>query len=79
MAKRHVVPNPGGGWDVKAPGAKRASGHHTTQVEAERRAKEIVGNEGGGEVVIHRPDGRIRDSDTVKPGNDPNPPRDTRH
>lgn len=76
---RHVVPSPEGGWDVKAPGADRASSHHDTQAEAEKRAKEIVGNRGGGEVRIHRPDGRIRDSDTVAPGNDPNPPRDTRH
>ncbi len=81
MAKqnRHVVPNPKGGWDVKAPGAKASSSHHDTQAGAERRAKEIVGNEGGGEVVIHGRDGQIRDSDTVAPGNDPNPPRDTRH
>lgn len=78
-AKRHVVPNPDGGWDVKAPGAKRASSHHQTQADAERRAKEIVGNDGGGEVVIHRPTGEIRDSDTVAPGNDPNPPRDQKH
>ena len=76
---RHVVPNPGGGWDVKAPGAGRASSHHDTQAEAEKRAKEIVGNRGGGEVRIHGRDGRIRDSDTVAPGNDPNPPRDTKH
>jgi hypothetical protein len=48
-------------------------------LDAERRAKEIVGNEGGGEVVIHRPNGQIRDSDTVAPGNDPNPPRDQQH
>lgn len=76
---RHVVPNPHGGWDVKAPGAGRASSHHRTQADAERRAKEIVGNLGGGEVRIHGRDGRIRDSDTVPPGNDPHPPRDTRH
>lgn len=76
---RHVVPNPDGGWDVKAPGASRASSHHDTQAEAERRAKEIVRNAGGGEVRVHRPDGRIRDSDTVAPGNDPYPPRDTKH
>lgn len=73
---RHVVPNPEGGWDVEKPGASRASTHHDTQAEAIDRAREIVGNAGGGEVVIHRPDGRIRDSDTVFPGNDPNPPRD---
>lgn len=76
---RHVVPNPTGGWDVKAPGAKRASAHAATQAEAERRAKEIVANQGGGEVRIHGKDGRIRDSDTVAPGRDPNPPSDSRH
>jgi len=76
---RHVVPNPDGGWDVKAPGAGRASTHHNTQAEAEHRAKEIVRNNGGGEVRIHGQDGRIRDSDTVAPGNDPFPPRDTKH
>jgi hypothetical protein len=79
MSNRHVVPNPDGGWDVKAPGATRSSSHHDTQKEAEKRAKEIVGNAGGGEVRIHGRDGRIRDSDTVAPGNDPSPPKDTRH
>lgn len=79
MTNRHVVPNPDGGWDVKAPKADRASSHHDTQAEAIDRAKEIVGNAGGGEVRIHGTDGRIRDSDTVKPGRDPFPPRDTRH
>ena len=77
--ERHVVKNPDSGWDVKAPGASRASSHHDTQAHAESGAKEIVGNLGGGEVVIHGRDGRIRDSDTVPPGNDPNPPRDARH
>lgn len=76
---RHVVPNSSGGWDVKEPGADRASSHHDTQKDAEARAKEIVGRAGGGEVRIHGRDGRIRDSDTVAPGRDPNPPRDKRH
>lgn len=79
MPDRHVVKNPEGGWDVKGEHAKRASSHEDTQADAERRAKEIVSNAGGGEVVIHRPDGSIRDKDTVAPGNDPNPPRDKRH
>lgn len=47
---RHGVPNPNGRWDVKAPGAGRASSDHGTQVDAERKAKEIVGNLGGGEA-----------------------------
>jgi hypothetical protein len=78
--QRHVVPNPDeGGWDVKAPNSQRRSSHHRTQAEAEARAKEIVANQGGGEVVIHGRDNKIRDKDTVAPGNDPNPPRDRRH
>ncbi|MGD8151399.1 DUF2188 domain-containing protein [Ornithinimicrobium sp. Y1694] len=74
--RRHVVPNQGGGWDVRAPGADRASAHAATQADALRRARTIVSNAGGGEVVIHGRDGRIRDSDTIAPGNDPHPPRD---
>jgi hypothetical protein len=74
--RRHVVPNPEGGWDVRAPGASRASAHTDTQAEAQQRARDIVRNLGGGEVTTHGRDGRIRDSDTIAPGNDPNPPRD---
>lgn len=76
--RRHVTPNPDGGWDVRKPGAERSSGHFDTQGEAIDRAHEIVSRSGGGEVTIHGRDGRIRDSDTVSPGNDPNPPKDTR-
>jgi len=76
--ERHVVPNPKGGWDVKAPKANRSSSHHDTQAEAEARAKEILARIGG-EVVIHDKEGKIRDSDTVTPGRDPFPPKDTRH
>jgi hypothetical protein len=73
---RHVVPDPEGGWDVRAPGADRASSHHDSQAAAINRARQIVSNAGGGEIVIHGQGGQIRDKDTVSPGNDPNPPRD---
>jgi hypothetical protein len=73
--RRHVVPNPQGGWDVKAPGGQRASAHTDTQADAIQRAKDIVKNQGGGEVRIHDKKGQIRDSDTVRPGNDPYPPK----
>jgi len=76
--RRHVVPNKDGGWDVKKANGGRASAHADTQARAIDRAKEIVHNAGGGEVTIHGRDGKIRDSDTVPPGNDPNPPRDKR-
>ncbi len=75
---RNVVPGKDGGWDVKAPGGSRASAHTTKQADAISRARTIVQNAGGGEVRIHGRDGKIRDSDTVASGNDPNPPRDKR-
>ena len=31
------------------------------------------------EVLVQGRDGRFRDSDTVAPGNDPHPPKDTKH
>jgi hypothetical protein len=49
---------------------------HDTQREAADRAREIARNQHS-EVVIHRRDGTIRDSDSY--GNDPNPPRDRKH
>ena len=73
---RHVVKNPAGGWDVSREDAKRSSAHADTQQQAIDRAREIVHNAGGGEVVIHDRQGRIRDKDTIAPGNDPTPPRD---
>ena len=76
--ERHVTPHPDGGWQVTNLDSDRASARTDTQAEAIDRAREIVGNSGGGEVVIHGRDGQIRDSDTIAPGNDPNPPRDTK-
>jgi Uncharacterized protein conserved in bacteria (DUF2188) len=75
---RYVVKHPDG-WAVKKTGAERASGVFDTQKEAEGRAKEIVGNLGGGEVRIQGKDGKWRDSDTVSPGNDPRSSKDTKH
>jgi hypothetical protein len=66
--RRHVVPNPKGGWDVKKPGADRSSGHFDTQEQAVNRAREILGRSGGGELTTHGTDGAIRDSDTIPPG-----------
>jgi hypothetical protein len=77
MAKteRHVVPSKQGGWDVLAPGASQASAHLEEQEQAVDRAREILRNEGGGELVIHDLQGQVRQKDTVPPGNDPYPPR----
>lgn len=75
----HVTKAPGRGWRVKRAGAKRASSVKRTQGAAEKAAKRLIKKSGGGEVRIHNRKGRIRDSDTVKPGRDPRSVRDTRH
>ncbi|MCY3785247.1 MAG: DUF2188 domain-containing protein [bacterium] len=72
----HVAPKPGRGWAVRRETATSASVVKPTQAEALRAAREIARRQGGGEVVVHRPDGRIRGSDTVPRANDPYPPRD---
>jgi len=72
MAKNiHVVPR-GDQWAWTREGAGRASGITDTQSEAMEQARPAARRDGV-ELVIHRPDGRIRDSDSH--GNDPCPPR----
>lgn len=80
MANYHVSKDKEKGlWRMTREGASRVSGYEVTQAEAEAAAKVLARNSGGGEVRIHGLDGKIRDSDTVKPGNDPFPPRDKKH
>jgi hypothetical protein len=79
MSNYHVSGNRKDGYDVNREHASRTSGHYDTKAKAEAQAKQFAGNSGGGEVRIHGTDGRIQDSDTVKPGNDPHPPIDTKH
>lgn len=79
MANYHVARNQNGLWEALRENADRVSGYYSTQREAESEAKEFSANSGGGEVRIHGLDGRIRDSDTVSPANDPFPPRDKQH
>ena len=83
MAKQrdyHITPRSDGQWQYKLPGAQRASGVTSTQAQAEAAAKQSARNSGaGGEITIHRPNGQIRDRDTISPANDPYPPKDARH
>lgn len=71
----HVVPH-NGEWATRREGADRVGSTHGTQTEAVNAARDRAIREGG-EVIIHRPDGRIRDADSY--GNDSNPPRDRKH
>jgi len=67
---QHVVPH-GDDWAVRGAGNGKVTSIHQTQADAERAAREIAINQRS-EVVIHRPDGRIRDKNSY--GNDPFPP-----
>lgn len=74
-----VSQRPDGTWANKRNDAERASSLHDTQREAERAAREMLRNQGGGELITKGEAGRIRSKDTIKPGHDPNPPRDREH
>lgn len=71
MPNQHVTPHERG-WQVKGAGNEKATSVHRTQKEAIDAATEIAKNQGV-EVVIHRPNGQIRDKNSH--GNDPFPPK----
>lgn len=71
---QHVVPH-NGEWAVRGVGNKKVTSIHNTQKEAIAAAKPIA-QHNNSEVVIHRPNGKIRDKDSY--GNDNCPPRDTK-
>ena len=76
MAKKprshHVVPNSGGGWNVKKGGASRISGHYDKKRDAIDAGREISKNQGT-EFYIHGSDGKIQRKDSH--GSDPYPPK----
>ena len=66
-------------WVNKRNDSEQASSLHDTQREAANTAKEMLQNQGGGELTVLGLDGKIRSKDTIPPGRDPNPPKDTEH
>ena len=80
MVNYHVIKDQeSGDWSVKREGTERAVGYYETQAKAEKAAKQMSAQSGGGEVRIHDSKGQIRDSDTVPPAHDPHPPIDKKH
>lgn len=77
MAKKnvHVVPS-GTLWQVKQEGASTPTSTHRTQNAATEAGKQIA-KQNQSELVIHRPNGQIRDKDSF--GKDPFPPKDRKH
>ena len=69
---QHVVKRPDG-WAVRGEGNKRDTVRGiSTQEQASQRAEQVAPNKES-DVIIHRPNGQIRDRDSY--GNDPFPPR----
>ena len=68
---QHVVPR-SEDWAVRGAVNERATSIHDTQADAERAARDIAMRQRS-EVVIHRPNGQIRDKNSY--GNDKFPPR----
>lgn len=71
-----IVYKKDGDWINKKVSASKASSKHTTQKEAEDAAREMLKNQGGGELITKGRDGKIRSKDTIAPGKAPNPPKD---
>ena len=69
--RRVVQHRDDGNWEVRKPGATRASSISPTQADGIDRARTILGNDGGGELQIRGLTGTIRKQDTIAPGNDP--------
>ena len=66
-------------WHNKRNDAGRASSIHRTQQQAIDTAREMLARQGGGELTVMGLNGRIKSKDTIKPGKDPCPPKDTEH
>jgi uncharacterized protein YdaT len=71
----HVVPHQDG-WATRKEGADRAGSVHDTKEEALEQGRGQARREHV-ELVIHRKDGTIQDSDSY--GKDPSPPKDLKH
>jgi len=76
---RNIYQRKDGKWVNKRQDAEKASSLHKTQKEAEEAANNMLRNQGGGELTTSGRNGKFRSKDTVKPGNDPCPPKDTEH
>ncbi len=76
---RTVYRRSDGKWVNKRNDSSMASSLHDTQKEAEDAAREMLKNQGGGELTTKGLNGKIRSKDTIAPGKDPKQIKDTEH
>lgn len=74
---RFVYQREDGAWVNKRNDSDRASSLHETQHAANQAAREMLRNQGGGELTTQGRDGRIISKDSIAPGQDPRSIRDT--
>ena len=72
-ANRIVYKEHDGFWANKLKGEKRPSTFHRMQEEAIASARDMLENEGGGELTVKGEDGLTKAKDTVAPREDPRP------
>ncbi len=76
MGRNQWVVRSGGGWAVRGEGSGQITSKHRTQAAAIDAATSIARGQKS-ELIIQGTDGRIRDRESY--GNDPFPPKDTKH
>lgn len=70
----HVIPY-NDGWASRKEGSKRISSKTDKQADAYADSRRFSQNSGGGEVIIHGRDFKIREKNTIPPKKDPYPPK----
>lgn len=65
---RMISPRDDGKWDNKLVEGQQASSVHETQGEAIEAAREMLQNQGGGELTIQGTDGKFREKVSVRAG-----------
>ncbi len=55
----------GRGWDIVKEGHRRATAHGATKADAIETARKLVLQEGGGEIQVLNPTGKVVEATTV--------------
>ena len=66
----HVIAKSNGKWSVVKAGAERASGNFPTKSEAVKGAAGLLKKSGGGELIVHKTDGRVSSRNSYGNGAD---------
>jgi hypothetical protein len=65
MSREYHIVIKGDAWNVMKRNGNQIGASHKSKKEAVRAGRIALRKAGGGQLVVHGRDGRIRDSDTV--------------